>query len=82
MRRIAQIKLDRYSRDWQSFSINQDHRVRGFKTIRLLDIKRSRKKALFFLSPLPLPSSSTLSLSILFTLDKFFKSQEIIKRGG
>lgn len=55
MRRIAQIKLDRYSRDWQSFSINQDHRVRGFKTIRLLDIKRSRKKALFFLSPLPPP---------------------------
>lgn len=78
MRRIAQIKLDRHSRDWQSFSIKQDRRVRGFETIRLPDIKRSRKKAFFFLSPTHPPAS----LSILFTLDKFFTSQEIIKRRG
>lgn len=58
MRRIAQIKLDRHSRDWQSFSIKQDHRVRGFETIRLPDIKRSRKKAFFFLSPTHPPSLS------------------------
>lgn len=67
MRRIAQIKLDRHSRDWQSFSINQDHRVRGFKTIRLPDIKRSRKKPFsFFLPPSTLSLSLSLSLSIIF----------------
>lgn len=63
MRRIAQIKLDRHSRDWQSFSIKQDHRVRGFETIRLPDIKRSRKKAFFFLSPTHPPQPLSLSFS-------------------